>query len=151
MRLFLDIGHCDRSTKPGARAGTCLAAVADGPAEAGHGVLLACAEGVAGRPDAEQAARTATTALSDAYYSAADVYAPLETLQDGLLAANRAVRATGERGRAAAVAALVLQGRRWYTAHAGHVRVWRYRDGPDSALVTDSYALGYFEPEVDCW
>src|SRR4051812_41445292 len=120
MRLLLDIGQCERSAKRGAHVGSCLATVADA---GGHAALLACAEGVAERPDAARAAKSATAALEDIYQSAADARSPRETLQEGLGAADRAVRGTGERGRAAAVAALVLHGRHWYAGHAGHVRV----------------------------
>jgi serine/threonine protein phosphatase PrpC len=137
MRLFLDIGHYEWSAKRDLRPGTCIATVADNAPEGGHGVLLACAEGVAGRPEAEHAARSVTTALGDMYYSAADDAPVRQTLEEALTAANNAIRASGDRGRAAVVAALVLQGRRWYAAHAGHVRVWRYRDLQIKQLTRD--------------
>lgn len=137
MRLFLDIGYCERSAKRGSLPGSCATIVADNLAEAGHGVMLACAEGIANRPDPEPAARCATTTLGDIYYSAPTSGSTRSTLQEGMNAANRAIRAAGERGRAAAVAALVLQGRRWYTAHAGHIRVWRYRDPQIKQLTRD--------------
>lgn len=31
------------------------------------------------------------------------------------------------------------------------LRVWRYRDGPASELVTDSYVVSAFDPDRDCW
>lgn len=136
MRLFLDIGYYERSTKRGMSPGCCLAAVAENAREAGQGALLACAEAIADRPDGESAARSATTALGDVYY-AADAASPREALEEGLHAANHAVRATGERGRAAAVAALVLHGRRWYAGHAGHIRAWRCRDMEIKQLTRD--------------
>ncbi len=136
MRLFLDIGYYERSTKRGINPGSCLAAVTENAREIAQGVLLACAEAIADRPDGENAARSATTALGDVYY-AADAASPRETLQEGLHAANHAVRATGERGRAVAVAALVLHGRRWYAGHAGHIRAWRCRDMQIKQLTRD--------------
>lgn len=123
--------------KRGALTGNCLAAVADGATDGGQGVLLACAEGVAGRPEPEHAARSATTALGDAYYSAVDTGSPVDILREGITAANHAVRATGERGRAATMAALIIEGRHWYCAHAGQVRVWRYRDLQIKQLTRD--------------
>src|SRR5438105_2245869 len=136
MRLFLDIGFYQRSTKRGTYPGNCIAAVTDNVQDTGHGVLLACAEGIAERPDAENAARSATTALGDVYH-AADGTAPEQILEEGLRAANHAVRATGERGRAAAVAALVLRGHHWYAGHAGHIRAWRYHDLQIKQLTRD--------------
>src|SRR4051794_16325848 len=116
MRLFLDIGYCQRSTKRGTNPGNCIAAVTDNAQDTGHGVLLACAEGVPDRPDAENASRSVTTALGDVYH-AANGAGPEQILQEGMRAANHAVRATGERGRAAAVAVLVLRGHHWYAGH----------------------------------
>lgn len=137
MRLFLDIGHYEQAGKRGVPNGSCIVAITDTGTDASHGVLLACAEGVAGRPEGQQAARSATTALGDTYYSATEGISAQEMLQEGVDAANHAVRATGERGRAATVAGLVLMGRRWYTAHAGHIRVWRYRDLQIKQLTRD--------------
>jgi hypothetical protein len=31
------------------------------------------------------------------------------------------------------------------------LRVWRYRDGPESDLVTDSFVVSAFDPDRDCW
>lgn len=127
MRLLIDIGYCEQSAKRTAPAGSCIAIVPEAD-RGSHGVLLACGEGVAGRPEREQAAKTAMTTLGDTYYAAADGWSPRQALAEGLDAAHQAVMGGGERGRAAVVGALVLHGRSWVLAHAGNVRVWRYRD-----------------------
>lgn len=127
MRLFLDIGQYDRSTNRTVRGGSCVAVAADTVSHVGQGVLFVCAEAVPGSADGEQAARAATTALGDACY-AADLASPPELLREGLNAANLAVRASGDHGRAAAVTALLLHGQQWHVGHAGHLRVWRYRE-----------------------
>lgn len=128
MRLILDVGRCDHSAKHAVNQGKTIAAVSDVDMEAGYGTLLACAEGLAERPDAEQAAKTATTALDDAYYAGVHAVSGHQALEEALNAANTAVHTGGGRGRAAVIAALVLQGRRWLAGHAGNVRVWRFRD-----------------------
>jgi serine/threonine protein phosphatase PrpC len=128
MRLFLDIGHCDRSVRRGVLAGRTIAIVSDAVTGSDHGALLACAEGLAERPDPERAAKTATTALGDTYYTAVETDAPQNALTEAFDAANIAVRSGGDRGRAAVLGGLVLHGRRWVVGHIGNVRVWRYRD-----------------------
>lgn len=140
MRLILDIGNFDGSAKISAVEGGTIAVVSESATSTDAGVLLACAEAVAGRPAGEQAARTATAALSDVYYAAIEAATPQQALREALFAANRAVRAGSERGRAAAVAALVLRGRRWISGHAGNVRVWRYRDLQVKQLTRDHVA-----------
>lgn len=136
MPLFLDIGHFDRATRQSASPGACLAVVPPGTGE-GHGLLLACAEGLPDRPEPQQAAKTVVTILGDNYYAATIGQPPKEALEDSIACAHRALTSTGERGRAAAVAALVLRGRHWWTAHAGSVRAWLYRDLQLNQLTRD--------------
>ena len=153
MRLFLDIGHCDRSVKRGVLPGRTIAIVSDTVTGSDHGALLACAEGVADRPDIEQAAKTATTVLGDAYCLAVETDTPRRALEEAFDAANLEVRTGGERGRAAALSALVLQGRRFVIGHVGNVRVWRYRDQQVKQLTRDHLApraLGRIEVTRAC-
>jgi len=93
-----------------------------------RGTLIACADGVAERPEPARAARIALTALGDSFYAAPEVWGPRQSLMESVQAAHQAVRVGGERGRAAALSALVLRGRRWLIAHAGHTRTYLYRD-----------------------
>ncbi|MBI3897926.1 MAG: protein kinase [Gammaproteobacteria bacterium] len=126
MPLFLDIGHCEQAARRTASMGSCMVLVPEGR-DGGHGVMLACAEGVPGRPEPQQAAKTAITALGDTYYAATS-----GSLQDALTnsvnAAHQALLTAGERGRAVTAAVLVLHGQRWLLANCGNVRAWLYRD-----------------------
>ncbi len=140
MRLFLDIGHYDGSAKRGAVEGRTITVVPDAPTDADPGTLLACAAAVADRPEGEQAARGAATAFSEVYAAAVGTVAVRQALSEGLRAANSAVRASAERGRAVALTALVLQGRRWLSCHAGNVRLWHYRDLQIKQLTRDHVA-----------
>lgn len=114
--------------------------VSDDLDQSDHGALLACAEGIAQRPDAERAAKAATTALGDAYYVAVETDTPRNALEEASEAANLAVRTGGERGRAAVLGGLVLRGRRWIVSHVGNVRIWRYRDQQIKQLTRDHLA-----------
>lgn len=127
MRLFLDIGHSDGSARRGVSEGKTFVVSPELTGSA-YGALLACTEGVADAPDRERAAQAAASALREIYETTIDAAPAAQALREALDGANRAVRAGGERGRAAAVAVLLLQGRRWTTAHLGNVRVWRCRD-----------------------
>jgi serine/threonine protein phosphatase PrpC len=127
MPLILDIGRCDRSTQPNVITGNCLILVPESRDE-GHGVLLACAEGIGERPAPEQAAKTAVAALGDGYYAASADQPLRQALEESLNAAHQMLSTGGERGRAATVAAVALRGRRWLTGHAGNIRAWLYRD-----------------------
>ena len=135
--LFLDSGACGHSSRRDADPPPVINRVPD-PGRAGvHGALLACAEGVAERPDGNGAASAALGALSDSFYAAPEGWGPRQSLEESLLVAHQAVRAGGERGRAAVIAALALRGRRWTTANAGNIRVWLYRDDRLSQLTRD--------------
>lgn len=105
--------------------------------ESGRGALMACADGVAERPEPVRAAQVALTALGDSFYAAPDSWGPRQSLLESIQAAHQAVRAAGERGRAAALSALVLRGRRWLIAHAGHTRVYLYREHRLQQLTRD--------------
>ncbi|MFL6653203.1 MAG: protein kinase domain-containing protein [Sulfurifustis sp.] len=153
MRLLLDIGHSERSSKPTALLGRCVAVMPARTSEPGQGVMLICAQGIAEGPDPVQAARAAVEVMEDVYTTATLTATLRETLTDGVTAANHAVRASGDRGRAAALAAVVLHGTRWYLAHAGHVRAWRARDQHLKQLTRDHVlprALGRREVTKAC-
>lgn len=153
MRLLLDIGHSERAAKPTALLGRCLAAMPGHTNEPGQGIMLVCAQGITEGPDPAAAARTAAEVMEDVYATAAPTAAVRETLTDGMTAANHAVRASGERGRAASLAAVVLHGTHWHFAHAGHVRIWRARDQHLKQLTRDHVlprALGRREVTKAC-
>ncbi|BAU48942.1 protein serine/threonine phosphatase [Sulfurifustis variabilis] len=137
MQLFLDTGHSERTPRQEPPRGTCLEIVPETGRDGGRGALLACAEGIADRPEAEKAARIAITALADSYYAAPEGWALRQALEESVRAAHQAVLAGGERGRAAVFAALVLRGRRWLAAHAGHARIWLFRDHELRLLTRD--------------
>lgn len=137
MQLFLDTGYSERAARRETPRGACLEIVPEAGRDGGRGALLACAEGLPDRPEAEKAARIAITALADSYYAAPEGWALKQALEESVRAAHQAVLAGGERGRAAVFAALVLRGRRWLAAHAGHARIWLYRDHELKLLTRD--------------
>ncbi len=137
MPLFVDAGFCTRfGSRPPEHEG-CLVIVPDPRQGAAHGVLLAVADGVAGRPQPTLAGREALQAFASSYYAAAEHWALPHTLHESMLAAHQAVRSGGERGRAVSLSALALRGRRYALAHVGDTRVWLWRDGQWRRLTRD--------------
>lgn len=136
MPLYLDTGF---ASARGARHDdqACLIVVPTQDNDLGHGALLAIADGVADAPAPESAARDALRALRDHYYAAPENWGLKHALQESVAVANHALFTGGEKGRAAALSALVLRRRRWAVAHAGSTRVWQVRDNEIKLLTHD--------------
>lgn len=136
MPLYLDTGFhssggTHREDEP------CQVLVPNAEHDAAHGALLAIADGIAELPSPETAAHDVLKTLGEHYYTAPENWGLKHTLRESIAAANRSLIATGERGRAAALSALVLRRRRWAIAHAGHARVWLMRDNELKLLTRD--------------
>jgi protein phosphatase len=137
MPLFLDTGLSDRSPGRSSEAPCGVVFVPDEDLVHPHGALLAVAEGIAEGPDSEGAAADTLKTLADSYYAAPENWRPERALAESAETANQLLRAQGERGRAAALSALVLRQRRWWVAHAGDTRVWLLRDHQLKLLTRD--------------
>jgi protein phosphatase len=138
MPLYLDTGFASASGRTDDRPDSFLVQAPSGEEPIGHhGALLALADGLTERPDPEGAAADAIAALAASYSKTPESW-PLErALRESFDLAHRKVLAGEERGRAAALSALVLRDRRWVTAHVGDTRVWRLRDGELKVLTQD--------------
>ena len=136
MPLFVDTGF---SSARGASHDdqACLVVVPNAEDDHDHGVLLAIADGVADRPAPPTAARDALKAFGDHYYAAPENWGLKHTLQESAAAANHILLSSGDKGRAAALSALVLRRRRWGIVHAGNTRVWLMRDNEIKLLTHD--------------
>lgn len=128
MTLFLDSGASGQSARRDLDPPPAIQLVPDPGTDDAHGALFACADGIAGRPDADRAARDALLALRSSFAAAPETWAAQLVLDESVQAAHHALRHGGERGRAAAMSALMLRRRRWRLAHGGHTRIWLYRD-----------------------
>lgn len=137
MTLFLDSGASGQSARRDLDSPPAIHVVPDPGVADTHGALFACADGLVDRPDADAAARDALAALQTSFGAAPETWAAQLVLHESMQAAHHALRHAGERGRAAAVSALVLRRRRWRLAHAGHTRVWLYRDNQLRQLTRD--------------
>lgn len=137
MALFLDSGASGQAARRDLDPPPAIQVVPDPGMHDAHGALFACADGIADRPDAGGAARDALLALRASFSAAPETWATDMVLNESAQAAHHALRHAGERGRAAAVSALVLRRRRWRLAHAGHTRAWLFRDNQLRQLTHD--------------
>ncbi len=126
MTLFLDTGVATNKGKRGTNFDSCIATAPDNRME--HGGLVACADGIAERPEAHEAARAAVQALSESYFAAPENWSTREALEQSVKAAHQVVASGGEARRASSLSVLILRGRCWTVAHLGHTRVWLYRE-----------------------
>ena len=151
MTLFLDAGGHGHSARRDLDPPPTYHQLPD-PID-GHwrGVLLACADGIADRPQPHVAAVDALAALRASYYAAPETWGLPVALAESLQAAHQALRHAGERGRAAALSAIVLHRRRWLLAHAGNARIWLYRQQQLRQLTRDHLTPRPVGPaHVDC-
>ena len=137
MSFHLDTGYSTRGPAPRSGHQPCLVALPDPARDTGHGALLALAVGLAERPNPTESAYEALTALNNSYYAAPHDWGLKHALNESFTAADRAVRSGSSSPRAAALTALVLRGRRWAVAHAGHTRVWLMRGQRIKLLTRD--------------
>ncbi|UCH53090.1 MAG: protein kinase [Pseudomonadota bacterium] len=144
MPLFLDTGHASVDTRQHRALEHCYASPPTNEVTVSyHGALLALADGLTDRPDAQGAAADAVNTLVDSYFKSPEAW-PLErALRESFYSTHRKVRAGQERGRAAALSALVLRDQHWLLGHVGDTRVWRLRDNELKVLSRD-----HIEPRV---
>jgi len=137
MPLFLDAGYATRTARHGFNVDACQTVVPEPRMMDAHGALFVVADGLREKPTPEQASTTVTVELGNAFFAAHESWTSKHALVESLHVADHALRSAGERGRAAALSALVVRGRRWTLAHLGHTRAWLFRDGRLKLLTRD--------------
>ncbi len=106
------------------------------------GLLLAVADGISGGSGGREAAEYTVRGLLADYYATPDTWSVPLALDRVLNANNRWLIAQGAShreltGMATTLSALVLRGARYYVAHIGDSRIYRFRDGKLARLTTD--------------
>jgi protein phosphatase len=107
----------------------------EGPLLIDKGAAFAVADGVGRNKGGRLAAETAVRVFLSDYYSSPDTWTTQKIFEHVLAHVNASARDAGK--GAAAFAALALRGRRYFTAHAGDVRVYRLRRGEWKCLTAD--------------
>ena len=120
----------------------CGLATPDGQELENKGVIAAVADGIGGHKGGREAAEYTVRGLLADYYATPDTWSVPRAIETVTTALNRWVIAEASRnaelaGMATTLSALVLRGRRYYTAHIGDSRIYRMQDGRLAALTVD--------------
>ena len=107
-----------------------------------QGVIAAVADGIGGHRGGREAAEYSVRGLLADYYATPDTWSVPRAVETVTTALNRWVIAEAGRnaelaGMATTLSALVLRGRRYYTAHIGDSRIYRMQEGRLAALTVD--------------
>lgn len=118
------------------------AATPEGAELAAKGLLLAIADGVGGHAHGREAAEQSVRSLLADYFSTPHTWSVEKSMDTVLAAVNRWLLAQSSKSRdyagmATTLTALVLRGRRYYVAHIGDSRAYRWRDGALLRLTED--------------
>jgi serine/threonine protein phosphatase PrpC len=106
------------------------------------GVIAAVADGIGGHKGGREAAEYTVRGLLADYYATPDTWSVPRAIETVTTALNRWVIAEAGRnaelaGMATTLSALVLRGRRYYTAHIGDSRIYRMQEGRLAPLTVD--------------
>lgn len=120
----------------------CGIAAPDGLVLDHKGLIAAVADGVGGDKGGREAAEYTVRGLLADYFATPDTWAIPRAIETVASALNRWVIAEGGRspklaGMATTLSALVIRGRRFYTAHIGNSRIYRLRQGKLDVLTVD--------------
>ena len=141
-RLQARIGHASLTGPRPRNEDFCGAVTPDGAELDTKGILAVVADGVGGHANGREASEYTVRGLLSDYYATPDTWAVNKALDTVLNALNRwlvsqASRTREAAGMATTLSAIVVRGRRFYTAHVGDSRIYRLRDGRFEQLTTD--------------
>ena len=134
MPLKIDVGHASLTGPRERNEDFCGVATPEGQELENKGVVAAIADGIGGHKGGREAAEYTVRGLLADYYATPDTWAVPRAIEKVTTALNRWVIAEGSRnaelaGMATTLSALVLRGRRYYTAHIGDSRIYRLSEG----------------------
>lgn len=115
------------------------------------GILLAVADGLGGHENGREAAERTVRGLLADYYATPDTWAVNTSLERVIQSLNQWVVSQAKKNRqtagmATTLSAMVLRGTRYYLAHVGDTRIYRWRDGRLEQLTVDHT---WAHPELD--
>ncbi|MBS0511288.1 MAG: bifunctional protein-serine/threonine kinase/phosphatase [Proteobacteria bacterium] len=140
--LQVSLGHASQQGPRPRNEDFVGAATPEGAELAAKGMLLAVADGVGGHAHGREAAEQTVRSLLADYFSTPHTWGVEKSIDTVLGAVNRwllgqSAKAREYAGMATTLTALVLRGRRYYVAHVGDSRAYRWRDGELLRLTED--------------
>lgn len=142
MPLSVDVGHSSLTGPRERNEDFCGMVTPQGAELENKGLIAAVADGIGGHKGGREAAEYTVRGLLSDYFSTPDTWGVPRAIETVTTALNRWVIAEGSRnaelsGMATTLSALVLRGRRYYTAHIGDSRIYRLSDGRLQQLTVD--------------
>jgi serine/threonine protein phosphatase PrpC/tRNA A-37 threonylcarbamoyl transferase component Bud32 len=142
MPLQVAIGYASLTGPRERNEDFCGVATPEGQELENKGVLAAVADGIGGHKGGREAAEYSVRGLLADYFSTPDTWSVPRAIETVTTALNRWVMAEASRndeltGMATTLSALVLRGRRFYTAHIGDSRIYRFQNGQLRLLTVD--------------
>jgi len=142
MPLKVAVGHASLTGPRERNEDFCGIATPDGQELENKGILAAVADGIGGHKGGREAAEYTVRGLLADYFATPDTWGVPRAIETVTTALNRWVIAEAGRnaelaGMATTLSALVLRGRRYYTAHIGDSRIYRLHDGMLQPLTVD--------------
>ena len=142
MPLKVAVGYSSLTGPRERNEDFCGIATPEGPELDNKGIIAAVADGIGGHKGGREAAEYTVRGLLADYFATPDTWSVPRAIETVSTALNRWVIAEGGRnaeltGMATTLSALVLRGRRFYTAHIGDTRIYRLREGGLQCLTVD--------------
>ncbi len=142
MPLQVAIGYSSLTGPRERNEDFCGVATPEGLELENKGVIAAVADGIGGHKGGREAAEYTVRGLLADYFATPDTWGVPRAIETVTTALNRWVIAEGSRnaelaGMATTLSAIVLRGRRFYTAHIGDSRIYRLQEGRLQQLTVD--------------
>lgn len=142
MSLNVSVGHSSLTGPRERNEDFCGLVTPEGEDLANKGLLAALADGVGGHRGGREASEYTVRSLLCDYYATPATWGVHHAIDKVVVALNRWILSKSARdpelaGMATTLSAIVLRGRRYYTAHVGDSRIYLLRDGELQCLTTD--------------
>lgn len=142
MPLQVALGYASLTGPRERNEDFCGVATPEGQDLENKGIIAAVADGIGGHKGGREAAEYTVRGLLADYFATPDTWSVPRAIETVSMALNRWVIAEGSRnaelaGMATTLSAVVLRGRRFYTAHIGDSRIYRFQEGRLHQLTVD--------------
>lgn len=142
MPLLVAVGHSSLTGPRERNEDFCGVVTPEGAELENKGLVAALGDGLGGHRGGREAAEYTVRGLLCDYYATPDTWGVHRAIDKVVGALNRwllsqSVRDPELAGMATTLSAVVLRGRRWYSAHIGDSRIYLVREGQLRRLTTD--------------
>lgn len=142
MPLQVEIGHSSLTGPRERNEDFCGVVTPEGAELENKGLVAALGDGLGGHKGGREASEYTVRGLLCDYYATPDTWGVHRAIDKVVTALNRWLLSQSARdpelaGMATTLSAVVLRGRRWYSAHIGDSRIYLLRAGALQRLTTD--------------